>query len=381
MRAHRLLPVLAILGTLACHDALAGQIRVINLEIRAGVSVEAYFGDFSSLLVPQLDSTESALAGVGEWSASGVISLIKGEHQNLDVAFDSGIRQFATTGFQLRNYAPREHSGLVVTRYSQHLGSGSVNGEATIRVRGIVDSPPMPLYLQPGYDKYGATIGYNTRIRTNVHVDFAASGELADFAAPEGLPALDLLDRSSVTVRAGATRILTRAKEDADPEQGSSVRLFGTYGHHSYPGQGLGVLRADQAFGLGAVYQLTTDRLGLTIGVGGTLSRSNSPRVEYNAGRLEADLTWELGTNTQIDVNGILAIKRHIRPGPDALVPGEEADNASVLSATLTRWLGADINGSFRLGWRDVETNISGLYYTRFGGSFFLSFWPKLTAG
>ena len=379
MRAHRLIPVLAVLGTLAYHDALEGQRLINNLEIRAGVSGEAYFGDFSSLLVPQLDSSESALAGVGEWSASGVISLIAREHQTLDVVFDGGIRQFATAGFRLRNYAPREHSGLVVTRYNQHLGSGSVSAEATVRVRGIADSPPMPLYLQPGYDKYGATIGYNTRIRTNVHVDFAASGELADFAAPVGLPALDLLDRSSVTVRAGATRILTRAKENADPEQGSRVRLFGTYGHHSYPGQGgEGVLRADQAFGLGAVYQLTTARLGLTISVGGTLSRSNSPRVEYNAGRVEADLTWELGANTQIDVKGILARKRHTRPGQDALVPGEEADNASVLSATLTRWLGADINGSFRLGWRDVETNISGAYYTRFGGSFFLSFWPKL---
>ncbi len=380
MNPHRILPhCLALVAVCLGGDgALAGQVRVERLDIRAGVSGEAYFGDFASLLVPQLDSTESALAGVGEWSARGSIRLVEREDRTLTLGFDGGIRQFTTSGFQSRNYAPREHTGWIALRYAQFVSGGGVFGEARVRMRGLVDSPPMPLYLQPGHDKYDASVGYTSTVRRDLHLGIRLSGERADFAAPTGLPALDLLDRSSVLLRASATRIWRPLQEGSNHESdSSSLVVYATYGHHSYPGQGLGVLRSDQALGLGMTYGLRSGRLDLTVGGEGLVSRSNSPRVEYNYARITTDVGWVFGANTWANVSGILAIKRHVRPGQDALVPGEEADNGSVLSATLTRWLGPDITGSLQVGWRDVETNFSGAHYTRMGVSFSLVYWLR----
>ena len=353
---------------------LAGQARINDLVISAGVAAELWRGDFSALTVPQIDSTESATAGVGEWSLNGIFTLLAGRNHSLGATIDGGIRQFAAHGFQLRNYSPREHSGLVTTTYTYNLGGGrfgTFKSEAAARIRRVVDRPPMPLYLSPAHDIYTLSAEYRKSVAgMNLSVDVA--GEHADYAPP--LPKRDFLDRSSLIVEAGGTRLLHRFE---DSDEYSGVRFFGAYRYHSYPGQGGEVPRADHAVGLGGAFEIRIRQMFLEVALDGTRSRSTSRRVEYYAGRLELTAQWLLGQETQLGLAGTLARKRYIDPGQDALVPGEEADNASILHVELSRALGPTVSGAFRIGWQKIETHFSGAYYTRFGGTFFLRFRPR----
>jgi hypothetical protein len=60
------------------------------------------------------------------------------------------------------------------------------------------------------------------------------------------------------------------------------------------------------------------------------------------------------------------------------LVPGEEADNASLLYIDLTRPLAPNLTASVRFGWTRAETDIGDSYYRRSGLSFFLNYRPGL---
>ena len=372
MRTRRLLPLIAVCVYVATPAEGTGQIRLRDFVITEGASLEGYLGNFSAITVPQIDSTERAVAGVGEFRVRGILGLMARENQSVDVAFDGGIRQFATGGFQLRNYAPREHSGSLETTYQRRIRRvGSLTANAGARLRSISDRPPMPLYLAPGYDRYTAGMSYLHR----GIFDLGVVGEVADYAAPKVLPALDLLDRSSVVVTAGVRKIY-RSPAELDRDDYWGLRAFSSYSYHSYPQQGQGSPRIDHAVGAGATFEGRWERLSLEFTLEGTRSRSTSRRVEYNAARLNGQADWILGQSTQVGLRGTLARKRFIQPGQDALVPGEEADNASILYAELTRHLGDRVSGAFRFGWQKVETNISGAYYTRFGGSFFLRVRP-----
>ena len=371
MRTGRFPALLAMCVGLAAPAAADGQIRLRDFVITEGASLEGYLGNFAAITVPQIDSTEKAVAGVGEVSVRGILRLMGRENQTVDVAFDGGIRQFATGGFQLRNYAPREHSGSVETMYQRLIRSGTLTAQTGARLRSISDRPPLPIYLSPGYDRYTAGVSYLHRGL----FDLGVEGEVADYAAPKVLPALDLLDRSSVVVNAGVRKIY-RGVTEVDRDDYWGLRVFSSYSYHSYPQQGQGSTRIDHALGAGAAFQGRWERLSLEFTLEGTRSRSTSLRVEYNAARLNGRADWILGENTQVGLLGTLARKRFIQPGQDALVPGEEADNASILYTELTRHLGDRVSGAFRFGWQKVETNISGAYYTRFGGSFFLRVRP-----
>ena len=373
MKACRSLPLLPLAVALAGTSPLAGQVRLSDLVITGGAAMEVYLGNFSAITVPQIDSTDSALAGVGHWTARGRVSFLPSGRRALALDFEGGVRQFATGGFQLRNYAPREHSGRLTMTYGQRLASGTFTTEATARVRSIADRPPMPLYLSPGYETYMAQVGYGKSLRPDFDLSMAVTGEMADYAAPKALPQLDLLDRSSVIVRTEAVRTV---RDPARPDDISKFGVFANYRYHSYPKQGLGLLRVDHAVGGGVSYETDIERLILKLSLDGTLSRSNSPRVDYNAAVLTGELTWSLGSSTQLDIEGTLARKRYLNPVVDALVPGEEGDNASLLYAEITRFLSPEVDASFRFGWQKVETNISGAYYTRFGGTFFLKVRP-----
>ena len=371
MKIRHVLPLLALGAGFAAPAAAHGQARLIDFVITEGASLEGYLGNFSALTVPQIDSTERAVAGAGVMRVRGILRLLGRANQSFDVSFDGGIRQFATGGFQLRNYAPREHSGGLATTYQRLISSGSLTAIANARFRSITDRPPMPLYLSPGYDRYTAGVSY-------LHggfLDVGVEGEIADYAAPKVLPALDLLDRSSVVMRAGVRKI-RRSPEEADNDDYSVLRMFSSYSYHSYPQQGQGSPRIDHAVGAGASFVGRWERLSLDLTLEGTRSRSTSRRVEYNAVRLNGRADWILGGSTQVGLLGTLARKRFTQAGQDALVPGEEADNASMLYAELTRHLGDRVSGAFLFGWQKVETNISGAYYTRFGGSFFLRVRP-----
>ena len=169
---------------------------------------------------------------------------------------------------------------------------------------------------------------------------------------------------------------MPRDPEDyLDERPNWAIRTFGAYGYHSYPRQGGEVQRVDHALRLGVTFRLRTGRLDVTATMAGTRSRSTSPRVEYNHGRLHVQGTW-LWDDTDLSLVGTLARKRYIEPTQHALVAGEEADNASVLYAEVTRYLGQRVDGAFRIGWRKVETHFTGAFYTRFGGGFSLRVRP-----
>ena len=375
--ARWIVPILALLPLLPIPSALCGQSRVRDFVITAGLAGEAWWGDFSAIAVPEFDSTESVKAGVGEWSARGVFSLLSDPRHRLEATLDGGIRQSAATGFRLRNYAPREQSGRLTLTYDHVLGRGVVTAGATARSRRIVDHPPMPLYKHPGYDIYNVQAGYAKSVR-RINVDVRVAGERADYKPPPQLDHLDFLDRNSVVVEAGGRRVFYLSGDPEDYEDARdfwTVRVFGAFGYHSYPRQGDEVQRADRAMRLGATFELRTEQLEITTTMAGTRSRSTSPRVEYNHGRVHLQATW-LWDDTDLSLVGTLARKRYIQPTQDALVAGEEADNASVLYAEVTRSLGMRVSGAFRIGWRKVETNFSGAFYTRFGGGFSLSVRP-----
>ena len=364
--------VAALLAFAGWAEGALGQVRVENLSMSMGVTTEAYGGNFSAITVPQIDSTDSALAGAGDMGAWGTLILLADESRSMSVDFDAGMRQFVTEGFQLGNYAPRELTANVEAAYYQQLGRGRLSITSTLAARNIADRPPMPLYLAPGYNSGALQTEYGRSLTPTVLVYGRLSGEVKDYAAPRVLPALDLLDRRTATLAAGATK--TFAGQSATLDR-TAMTVFAAYQRHNYPKQGLGVLRTDNGLQLGV--QWTVDRLEtrgflFEIWANGTRSRSNSRRVEYNAGRIEADATVELGEDTQLDLYGLWAAKRYTNP-QDALVPGEEADNAASVAAEVARFLAGGVRAGIGGGWTRAETNISGAYYQRFSVSFNLT--------
>ncbi len=365
-------PLLGLLVLFPGPAAVSGQSWVRDLVVTAGLTGEAWWGDFSAITVPQFDSTESAVAAVGEWNARGVFRLHSGQSRRLEATLDGGLRQSAAGGFQLRNYAPREQSGSASMIYNDRFRGGRFTAEATARTRRVIDRPPMPLYTPPGYDIYSVRARYRKRVRA-IDVDVNVAGEQADYKPPPLLTRLDFLDRNTMIAEAGGSR---RFELDANSGDYWAFRLFGGYGYHSYPRQGGEVQRVDHAIRLGFNFELQWDRLEVRATAAGTRSRSTSPRPEYNHGEIVVQGVWLLTTRTVISLSGTLARKRYIQPGQAALVPGEEADNASILHTELTRRMGSRVDGVFRLGWGKVETNFSGAFYTRLRSGFSLRVRP-----
>ena len=366
------------LFVLAMASPLAGQGVVQDLVISGGMAGEAWRGDFAALTIPQVDSTNQAVAWVGEWSANGIFNLTRRERSSLQATVDVGFRQFAPGGFQLRRYSPREYGALLTTRYRRDVADGrggTLVAEATARKHGVADRPPMPLYLPPGYGSYRMKAGYETTLAGS-RASLTVTGESADYGAPAHLPFLDLLDRRSVVVEAAGTR---SSRRSPDSGEYSKVRFFGSYRYHTYPRQALeGVFRVDHAVGLGGRYELTAGRIYLDVNVDGTRNWSISRRAEYHASRLGVQMQLsEVWREFGLSVASALAVKRYRHQSEEyGLVPGEEADNGAALYAEITRSVARNMDAAFRLGWQRVETSFTGAYYTRFGGGFFLRVRP-----
>ena len=369
----------AMLGVLALGvsgGTAAGQVRVENLSVSMGVATEMYGGNFSAVTVPQIDSTERALAGAGNMGARGTVIFMARPDRSFGATFDFGMRQFVTDGFQLRNYAPRELSGNVRGNYAQRIGGGTLVVVPTVASRYIADRPPMPLYLPPGYHSGVIDANYSRPLAPNIGIYGRVNAEVKNYAAPHVLKELDLLDRRSVTLETGARRVFSSRPGTRDQ---AGLSVFGAYLHHSYPKQGLGLLRTDNGLQLGSELNLDrreTNGFQLILQLSGTRSWSNASRVDYNAGRLRSIVTVELGAATQLDVDGLWAAKRYIDP-PDRLLPGEEADNAAIVNARVTRFLGEGVRAGIGGGWTRAETHISGAYYQRFSVSFSLTVNPR----
>lgn len=353
-------------------DEAAGQSHMRDLVITLGGSVESYSGNFSAVTVAVVDSTDEATAAVGEVGVRGLLALVENGRRAVELSFDGGLRQAAALGFTVRDYAPREWAGSATLRYEETLGEwGRLTSRLGYRGRAVRDRPPMPLFLQPGYSTLTGGLGLVTRSFDGVSFDLQVEGEEADYRALEFLPELNLLDRRSVGLQAGVRWGMA-----------STVRFFSGVRWSEYPEQGsfdpTDPFRRDHTVNVGFEWTWFGDRIFAQAGLEGTLNRSNSNRPEYDALSFQAlfntPLPWEMSLNLRTVITGKSYVRETEFP---LLVPGEEADNASIAYLQLTRPLAANLDGAVRFGWTRAETDIGDAYYDRFGGSVQFNYRPS----
>ena len=360
--------VLALSASLVASPAGA-QVVWRNVSFTGGVSVEGYQGNLATVTVPLVDSTERAAAAAGEFAGQGQLVFLEGTERWLGLTFDGGMRQFAATGFEVRDYAPREWVGTVDLGIRQNLRWGLLQASVGTQGRSVSDRPPIPLYIQPSYGEAHGSIGMRLDPIRSVRFDAEVTGETSDYVSNEFAPLLNLLDRRSVGAEVGAA-------------WGSAwqVRFFTGVQGTSYGRQGTNdpsdPFRTDRTLRLGAQWELSRTFLA-QFGIEGTFNRSNSRRPEYDAvslrGVLSVPMFWELNAN----LFGVVTGKRYLTKTEFArLVPGEEADNASVIYVSLLRPVAHNLDASVRLGWTRAETELGDSYFRRYGLGVFLHYRP-----
>ena len=375
-----------VLRAVVCAVLLApavaeGQGRVNDFVITGGGSWESYRGNFSVVTVPNVDSTEHVGAAVGEFGARGRINLLDRPTRWLDLTLDGGLRQFAATGFQLRDYAPREWASRVDATYVQlFAGLGTLSAQASYRGRSVQDRPPMPLFLQPGLQGFRASTAFVFRPIQNVSFDAHVDLDRTNYSSPRLLPQLDQLDRTAQGFEVGAL---------AAGGENWRVRFFSGLHWNHYEHQPTQVdddpFRRDKTVDVGALWVMERwigeqedIPLFATLGVEGTVNRSNSNRPEYDALSVTGDLFTQLpwwGLSTK--VVSLLTWKAYVHETPFArLVPGEEADNGSVVHLDLIRDMAPNLTATLRFGWTRAEADIGNSYYRRFGTSLLFDFRP-----
>jgi hypothetical protein len=177
-----------------------------DLVFTGGVSAEAYRGDFSAITVTAVDSTEEASAAVGEFGVRGSLLLLSREERSVGFQFDTGLRQFMTGGFKVRDYAPREIVGRVDLNYREVLGTlGELQVIGGAGARNVEDRPPMPLFIQPGYGTVDGRVRLDLRPIDGVIYDAQVFGEVAGYGTTNLTSQLALLDRRVWGVEVGAT--------------------------------------------------------------------------------------------------------------------------------------------------------------------------------
>jgi hypothetical protein len=364
------IPVLLV-SILVAAEAVEGQLTLRDLVITAGASAEGYQGNLPAVSIPVTDSTEVVSALAGEFAIRG-----EGVHRGDGGAvvtgiFDGGIRQFAARGFELRDYAPREWVGTLDLSYARPLGSrAGMMASTRLRGRDIVDRPPMPLFLQPGYRSGEAAIALDFDGPRGVLYDAEVGVSRSDFLAPAFAPQVRLLDRTALRFEAGATL------------QGgaSALRLFAGLEGSRYPKQTTFAAddpyRRDVTYQGGAVWTMQTSYLA-QVAIEGRANRSNSRRPEYDSLTLRGLFTASLPQQLSISIYGALTAKQYLHGTSFArLLPGEEANNASLAYVSLSRSIARNLDATFRVGWTRAETEIGDAYFQRFGGTVLLHFRP-----
>ncbi len=354
----------------ATWSPLEAQLRWVDLVISAGASGEGYQGNLSSATVPVVDSTDRARAAVGDLGVQGTLVLLERPTSLIQTAFDLGVRQFAATGFQVRDYSPREWAGVANLLYRQRLGgAGTAVLEAGYQGRTVDDRPPMPLFLQPAFHRFRGGIRYHLPPVEGVQFDLSGRLEHWDYRPPRGVTQIDLLDRDVREVELGARWGV-----------GLDVRFFAALRQSDFPRQGSfdadDPYRRDQTIRVGAEWSWVATVAG-AVGLEGIVNRSNSRRPEYDAFALRAELFAPLPWGMSANLYGVLTGKTYVFSTPFArLVPGEEADAASVLYVELARDLAPNVAAAVRLGWTRAETEIGESYYERQGVSLLLRYRP-----
>lgn len=371
MRPDRVRTIAALpLVLLAAATAGSAQVRVQDLVVTAGAAVEGYRGNLSSVTLPVIDPTDRASAAVGEFGARGRVFFVDGSTRSFHLDFDGGLRQFAASGFELADYAPRELVGRIDGVYRQSLGSlGSMHAAVGFKGHNVVDRPPMPLFLQPGYGATSGALEFRFAEVGGIQVDARVSTEWADYTSHTLFPQLDLLDNRSTRLELGGMW-----------GRDWKVRLYGAVRLAQFQRQGTNLpsdpFRRDQAIEAGGVW-LYSGPVVAQLGAAAVFNRSNSARPEYDAvrvrGTLAAPLPYDLTATLYASITG----KRYKHQFEFArLVPGEEADNASIVYAALNRPVAPTLDAQVRFGWTRAETDIGGSYYQRFGVSFLVNFRP-----
>jgi hypothetical protein len=369
-RVSRVLPFLVGLWVSAGPTTAHAQVQWRDLVVTLGGSIEGYSGNFSAVTVPIVDITESATAVVGELGLRGALSLYTSPQRSLELSFDGGMRQAAAMGFEVRDYAPREWVGSTTAAATQTVGTwGSLRVRGGVRTRSISDRPPMPLFLQPGYSTAQGSVGLVTRSFDGVSFDALADLEWADYRALLFLPQLDLLDRKSSGVEGGVRW-----------GGASTVRFYGGVRWTEYSNQGsfdpADPFRRDRTARVGLEWTYSGDLIA-QVGLDGTVNRSNSKRPEYDALSFRALLTAPLPARFSVSLFAVLTGKSYVHDTDFArLVPGEEADNASIAYLQFVRPLASNLDGAVRFGWTRAETDIGRAYYRRFGGSVQFNYRP-----
>ena len=351
----------------------SAQLVIRDLVLSGGASAEGYQGNLPSIGVPVRDSTDFASAAIGEMSLSADLAYPLGVGGSLDLMFDGGVRQFAAQGFTLNDYAPREWVGTLDVQYSRTFGSrvgASVRGR--LQGRQVDDRPPMPLFLQPGFRSGELALAASLRGPRDVIYDLQVSASRSDFLAPEFAPQIRLLNRDGLRGELGATI----------GSGGGSLRIFGGGEGSRFPKQNTfdptDPVRRDMTFHAGASWTYQADYLFQTV-LEGRANRSNSPRPEYDALTLRGLFTASVAEGVTMSVYGALTAKQYVHESRFArLLPGEEANNASLAYVSLTRTLARNLDGTLRMGWTRAETEIGGAYFQRFGGTFLLNYRPVL---
>jgi hypothetical protein len=84
-----------------------------------------------------------------------------------------------------------------------------------------------------------------------------------------------------------------------------------------------------------------------------------------------------LPRDLRLSVSGSFTAKRYLHESEFArLLPGEEANSASLIYLSLSRQLEENLDGTFRIGWTRAETEIGDAYFARFGGSLIFHYRP-----
>jgi len=357
-----------------------GQITRQDLVFTGGISAERYKGNLSAVTASAVDCivtdlgkrecTNEASAVVGEFGLRGGLLFFNQQERSLDLQFDAGLRQFVANGFKVRDYAPREWVGRTDLSYRETLVSlGNLWIRGGLGARKVEDRPPIPLFIQPGYYTLDGEVRFQFLPVHGTFVDVSLMGEKADYSVGELTPQLDLLDRQVLGTEAGFA-------------WGSdwSARLYTGYRASEYRNQGTfdpdDPFRRDRTVSLGATWTLQSPFFA-QIGIEGTRNRSNSSRPEYNALSVRSVISAPLPFDLSLNFLANITDKQYLTHTEFArLVPGEEADNASVVYLELARPLLVNLNGAVRFGWNRAETDIGSEYFERYGATFLLRYRP-----
>jgi hypothetical protein len=368
-----LFPLTALVGLLGMGAGQVGaQVSWQDFVVTGGLSAEGYQGNFPTASAVVRDSTELASAAVGEVGVRGALLWRRNGLVRGTLGFDGGVRQFVARGFELRDFAPREWSGTAEATLYQPLGDVTMlSAFGRIRARDVEDRPPMPLFLQPGYLSWAAGVATDFSLPGDRRLDLRLRGEQAEFYAPALVPQVRLLDREGVAAQVGYTSPLSASSE---------VRVYGGIEGSRYPEQGTfepeDPFRRDRTLSGGLTWSHRGSVLG-QLGVEGRANRSNSRRPEYNSMTVQGLLSAPVPGDAILSAFAALTLKGYLHPTPFArLIPGEEANNASLAYVSMTRAVAQNLDGTVRVGWTRAETEIGENYFQRLGLSILFHYRP-----